>query len=206
LDVFKSAHTPAQSVVPAVHAQLLFTQISAPVQICPQNPQLALSLVRLTHELPQRASPAPHAGEHTPALHTVPPRHRLPHIPHIPQLAPFDWRSAQTAPPPPPPPPPPMHAVWPAGHMQEPPMQGAPAGHAFPQAPQFPFDVCRSTQVMPPPPPPKPPPPAQSVRPVEQPMTHVPAVHIVPAGQRLPHPPQFRGSICVFVQVTPQRV
>jgi hypothetical protein len=69
-DVFKSAHTPAQSVVPAVHWQALFTHTRAPAQICPQKPQLVLSLVRLTHELPQRASPEPHAAEHMPALHT----------------------------------------------------------------------------------------------------------------------------------------
>jgi hypothetical protein len=79
-------------------------------------------------------------------------------------------------------------------------MHGAFTGHWFPQPPQLPFEVCVSTQVMPPMPP------GQSVRPVEQPMTQLPAVHIVPPGQRLPQPPQFRGSVCVFVQLTPQSV
>jgi hypothetical protein len=199
-DVFRSAQTPAQSVVPGLHAQLLFMHTSAPAQICPQNPQLFLLLVRSTHELPHRASPEPQAAEHVPALHACPPMHRLPQAP---QLVALDCRSTQTFARPPGPPPIPMHSVSPAAHMQEPPMHGAPTGHALPQLPQFVFDVWRSTQVIPPPPIP---PPMQAVRPVEQPITHDPAEHIVPPGQRLPQPPQLRGSVCVFVHCTPQSV
>jgi hypothetical protein len=192
LDVCKSAHVPAQSVVPGAQAHALFTHTRVPEQICPQNPQFLGSLVRSTHELPHCASPEPHAAEHIPALHTSERRQRFPHDP---QSVDADWRFTQTELPPMP-----MHSVSAAGHMQAPPMQGAPIGHWLPQPPQLPLEVCVLTQVIPPMPP------GQSVRPVEQPMTQLPAVHIVPPGHRLPHPPQFRGSVCVLVQFTPHMV
>jgi hypothetical protein len=88
-----------------------------------------------------------------------------------------------------------MHSVSPAGHMHEPSMHGAPAGHTFPQLPQFVFDVSRFTHASPP----MGPAPVQRLNPVEQPMTHEPALHIEPPGQRMPHPPQLRGSVCVSV-------
>jgi hypothetical protein len=195
-DVVKSAHTPAQSVVPVRQAQALLTHTRAPEQIWPQNPQLVLSLVRSTQEFPQRASPDPHAAEQVPRLHTSPPVQRLPHEP---QLAPLDWRLTHALPPPPGPPIV-MQAVSPAGHMHEPPMQGAPVGQAFPQLPQLAFDVCRSTQAVPPLPP------AHAVSPVEHPATHVPPEHMSPPGQRFPQPPQLRGSVWGSVHCVPQSV
>jgi hypothetical protein len=186
--VFRSAHTPAQSVVPGEHAQLAFMHTRAPAQFCPQKPQLCLSLVRSTHEDPHRASPVEHAGPHAPPLHTSAPRQR---VPQAPQLFASDERSTHALPPRPIP----MHSVSPAEHEQEPPMQGAPVGHAFPQLPQFAFDVWTLTHAAPPPGPA----PSHMVSPVEQPMTHAPAEHIEPPGHRLPQPPQLRGSVCVSV-------
>jgi hypothetical protein len=194
-EVVKSAHTPAQSVVPVGHAQALLTHTRLPPQTCPQKPQLVLSLVRFTHELPHRASPDPHAAEHCPMLHASPP---MQPFPHDPQFAALDCKSAHTNPGPPLPMV--MQAVSPAGHMHAPCMQGAPVGQAFPQAPQLAFDVCRSTHVMPPRPP------MHAVSPVEQPCTQLPVVHMLSPGHRLPQPPQFLGSVCVSVHWTPHRV
>jgi hypothetical protein len=196
LDVVRSAHTPAQSVVPEGQAQLLFTHTRLAPQICPQNPQLVLLFVRFTHELPHRASPEPHAAEHMPMLQVSPIVQRLPHDP---QLPPLDCRSTHAMPPPPGPPIV-MQAVSPAGHIHEPFMQGAPVGHWFPQPPQLAFDVSRSTHVMPLRPP------GQEVNPVEQPVAQLPATHMLPPPQRLPQPPQFLGSVWVSVHWTPQRV
>jgi hypothetical protein len=68
--VFRSAHTPAQSVVPAGHAQLLFTHTRLPAQFWAQNPQLCLSLVRSTQAFPHRASPVEQAGPQVALLQT----------------------------------------------------------------------------------------------------------------------------------------
>jgi hypothetical protein len=80
-------------------------------------------------------------------------------------------------------------------------LQGAPVGHAVPQAPQFLALVERLTQV-------------EIVIPRgliavhrvrfdAQPATHIPPVHVVPGAQRMPHAPQLALSLCVSAQVAP---
>jgi hypothetical protein len=66
-----------------------------------------------------------------------------------------------------------------------------------PQAPQLRLLVRTSTQLLP-----------HKIWPpaVSHPAPQAPAVHIWPAGQALPQPPQLPGSICVSEQATPQRV
>ncbi len=74
-------------------------------------------------------------------------------------------------------------------------MHGPPAGQTVPHAPQLRLLLRRSTQLLP-----------QRVWPpaVLQPATHEPAEQDSPGPQLLPHPPQLRGSICVFEHVVPQ--
>lgn len=82
LDV-RSAHTPAQSVVPLGQAQSPFEHVRLLAQICAQNPQLSLSVSRFTHWLPHFARPEPQTIEQVPVLQTSPPVHRFPHVPQF---------------------------------------------------------------------------------------------------------------------------
>ena len=123
---------PAQSVVPAWHAQSPFAQTRLPRQICEQNPQLFLSVCRSTQALPQRASPEPQLVAHVPALQTSPNMQRLPQLP---QLRGSDCRITHT------PPRGPLQTTSPGAHKHVPFMHVAPAAHALPQLPQSPLLV-----------------------------------------------------------------
>ncbi len=117
--------------------------------------------------------------------------------PHMPQLALLAVRSTHE----PKPPNPPAHCVSPLGQPHVPSLQGAPVGHAVPQAPQFLALVERLTQVeiiIP-----LGPIPVHRVRFDAQPATHVPPVHVVPGAQRMPQAPQLELSLCVSAQVAP---
>lgn len=194
LDDVRSAQTPAQSVVPAGHTQAEFVHTKLLAHACPQKPQLPLSFVRSTHDVPHLAMPAPQFTAHAPLLQTCPPVHRLPHMP---QLLPSELTSAHVPAPPPPIPKPPMHAVSPVGQLQLPPLHVAPFGHTLPQPPQSRVFVCVSTHApfMP-----------HDVSPVGQPAVHVPLTHWLPGPQRFPHVPQLRGSLVVSVHTPLQLV
>src|SRR5260370_25536504 len=75
-------------------------------------------------------------------------------------------------------------------------MQGAPTGQIVPPPPQLRLLLWRSTRALP-----------HTVCPPggSQPGVQAPLVHIWFGKQRRPHPPQFRGSICVSVQTRPHR-
>jgi hypothetical protein len=73
----------------------------------------------------------------------------------------------------------------------------------LPHVPQLALLVCRFTQTIPFP---IIPPPGHSVSPVAQPAVHEPATQVLSGGQRLPHPPQLRGSVSVSVQFPLQLV
>src|SRR5258708_12260429 len=75
-------------------------------------------------------------------------------------------------------------------------MHGAPNGKMVPPPPELRLLLWRSRQGLPH----KVCPPA-----VSQPGVQAPLVHIWFGKQRRPHPPQFRGSICVSVQTRPHR-
>jgi hypothetical protein len=81
-----------------------------------------------------------------------------------------------------------------------PPLQsGAPAGQAFPHAPQLRRLVRVSTQL------PMPPnPPAHCVYPGEH--WQVPLMHAEPPGHAVPHAPQFLLFVCRFTQALPHNV
>jgi hypothetical protein len=180
--VERFAQLPAQFVVPAGHAQLLFVQTRFARHTCAQNPQFSLSFCKSTHELPQRASPEPQFTTHAPLLHTCPFMQRLPHAP---QFCALDCTSEQTGPIGPA-----EHADIPVGHAQLPPLHDAPNAHWFPQLPQLPVLVWRLTHVVP----------IRlehDVSPVVHPCWHWPATHMLPPPHRIPHDPQLFGSLCV---------
>jgi hypothetical protein len=68
-------------------------------------------------------------------------------------------------------------------------------GHVVPQAPQFVMLVVRSTQA-----------PLQDVSPVAQPVVQTLFTHSSPMVQRLPQPPQLRGSLVGSTHVPPHIV
>jgi hypothetical protein len=197
--VVRSAHTPAQSVVPDGHAQSPFEHTRFPAQLCAQKPQLFLSFWRSTHALPHFASPEPQLAEHAPALHTWPIMQR---VPQAPQSLALVWRSTHVLPIIGPMPMP-VHAVSPEGQEQAPPEHVPPNGHAVPQAPQLALLVCRSTHVVPII---GPMPPVHAVSPVGQPAVHTPFTQVLAMPQWVPHAPQLRGSVSVSVHWPPQLV
>jgi len=174
-EVWRSAHVPLQSMVPDAQVQVLLLQTWLFAQLTPHRPQLLLSVLRLTHEVPHLARPLAQAAEHAPLLHTCPPMQRLPHAP---QFVPSDERSAHTR----------MQSVSPEGHMHTPAVHTAPMSHRLPQLPQSVVEVCVSTHR---------PAPPHAVSPVGQPIWQVPAVQLASGPQRLPQPPQSFGSVLV---------
>jgi hypothetical protein len=172
LFVLRTTQLPLQSTVPGAQVHWPPWQTRLPLQTWPQKPQLFLVVCRSTHAFPHLASPGAQFGEHVPRLHANPAGHWLKHMP---QLAGLDVRSRQAAP----------HCVWPAGQAHELLMQLTLTGHTLAQAPQLRLFLCRSTHA-----------PLQSVRPVEQPMMHIPPLHCSTPAQRVPHVPQLRGSVC----------
>ncbi len=68
--VCRSAQVPLQSVVPDAHAQALLLQTWLFAQTSPHSPQLFLSVLRSTQELPHLARPLAQAAEHAPLLQT----------------------------------------------------------------------------------------------------------------------------------------
>jgi hypothetical protein len=63
--------TPEQACVPAGQAQELAWQVWPPVQVTPQPPQLAGSLVTSTHAPPHAVYPLLQAWSHAPPVHTA---------------------------------------------------------------------------------------------------------------------------------------
>lgn len=179
--VCRSEQVPAQSTVPAGHAQEPLLQTRFEPQTSEQRPQCALSLERSTHWAPHWVNPeAAHRTAHTPSLQigSAPPQR----VPQAPQLSSFDDRFTQF-------PRPaflPAHWVVPGGQAQVPPMQGAPPGQATPQAPQLRRSVSRSTQASP-----------HRVSPaaVLHIPVHTPALQSVPGAQRWPHAPQLAVAL-----------
>ncbi len=132
-----SAHVPLQLVVPGGHAHSPLSHTRLPAQICAQNPQFLLSLVRSTHVLPHRLSPLVHVMTQAPPAHRgAVGGHR---VPHAPQFVSLVSRSTQAFP----------HCVLPCGQEQVPPMHRAPAGHRLPHAPQFALFVSGSAHAPP---------------------------------------------------------
>jgi hypothetical protein len=192
--VERSAHVPAQFVVPEGHPHAPFVQMRLLPQICEQSPQFCLLVCRSAHDA---MTPVPHSVKpeavqriaQTPSLHSgSAPEQRSPQVP---QFRVSLVTSTQL----PNPPKWPAHCVSPVGHAQVPSVQRTPPAHAVPQAPQFLLSVDRSTQVVP-----------QSVSPVSQVPLHAPATQVVPRMQRMPQPPQFAGSVSVSVHDAPQRI
>lgn len=155
LAVCRSAHVPEQSLVPAGHAQLPPVHTRLPPHTCMQKPQLLTSVFRSTQEVPHFASPVAQLAEQELLLQTSPIMHRLPQLP---QLLPSDVVSVQSMP----------QTVWFGAHSHMPAMHVAPRAQALPHEPQSRLLVCRSTHC---------PMAPQLVRPVEQPIAHVPLTH-----------------------------
>ena len=130
---------------------------------------------------------APSPIEHT-AMTTHEPLAHIPDgqtVPQRPQLDESDCESTHRSP----------HAVRPAGHAQTPPLQACAAGHERPHAPQLATSVVASMHL-----------PPQMMRGEAQPDTHAPFMHVSPAVQLMPQPPQFVGSLCVLAQRPRQSV
>src|SRR4051812_14665867 len=86
----------------------------------------------------------------------------------------------------------PPHMACPAPQTHVPPLQLAPDGQTFPQAPQL-VVVVMSTQA----------PPHMAC---PAPQTHVPPLQLAPDGQTFPQAPQLAASEAVSTQVAPQAV
>jgi hypothetical protein len=68
--VCRSAHVPLQSDVPEAHAHMLLLQTWLFAHTSPQRPQLFLSVLRSTHEVPHLARPLAQAAEQALLLQT----------------------------------------------------------------------------------------------------------------------------------------
>jgi hypothetical protein len=115
------------------------------VHVCPQLPQLALSICSLTHTPPQALNPMLQAIPQVTPSHVAVPlagtgqgELQLP-----PQLT-SDKLLSQTPPPSPPP-----QTCRPSGQRHTPPVHEPPLGHTTPQLPQFWGSVCSLTHVVP---------------------------------------------------------
>jgi hypothetical protein len=181
-----STHAPPQSVSPlaqeTAHADC--EQTWPVVHAAAQAPQLRGSLVVSVQTPPQRSCPV--GQPHTPAVHDVPPRQRMPQPP---QLLTSELTSTHANP----------HCVWSGVHcvLHAELEQTCPLAHAFLHAPQSAGSDVRSTQ-----------PPPQSVSPSGHVavIAHWPSAHTPPWPQTLPHAPQFSGSLLVSTQPPPHAV
>jgi hypothetical protein len=90
---------------------------------------------------------------------------------------------------------PPVQALSPEGHAHVPFVQDPPAAQAVPHVPQLPMLVWRSTQV-----------PLHIESPVAHPVVQTLFTHSSPIMQRLPQPPQLRGSLVGSMHAPPHIV
>ena len=172
---------PSDSAPPVLHA------------LCEHDPSAGPSHAvhaELVHVWPL-LHPIPHVPQlalsfvvflHVPVQHCSEPAHAFPHVP---QFALSVEVSTHTL----------LHAVCeePQPILHTPATQlhvvfGGPPLHTVPHAPQCFASVSRSAHALP----------------HTSPLVHVhlPALHVAPEGQTLPHVPQFCGFVCVFPQPT----
>ena len=214
----KKVPTTSAVVITVVHARSAQSTTRAPVQL-PGKDHVRVGRRDVTTAVDNGAICRGGAGVHTPAAHSVPAAHRLPHEPQFEALlststqAPLhnvlaDDGHAHTPLPHVPPvqvaPQPPQLAGSVSTLMQTPPQfkvplaqhtpprQLRPDAHAFAHAPQFVLLVCTSTHV-----------PLHNVVPVGH--VHTPPEQVPPV-QRAPHAPQFAGSLCVATHTPEQLV